>query len=246
VKTAAHRLWPIDCVRGLAVVCMVFYHFMWDMTFFGLYPHDVTAGGWRVFARTVATTFVLLVGVSMALTAQRKPQAERDRQWLERGAKVLAWGLVISAVTRVVLGEAFILYGILHLVGTALLLGPLLWRVRRFALPLGVAFVAAGPYLDARAGQLDALVPWAIPLGVRPAGYAAVDYFPLVPWLGVILLGMAVGQWARPLWARLSAGRPAPRLLEPIAVLGRHSLLIYIIHQPLILGGFLLFGYTMW
>src|SRR5690606_24089212 len=100
-----HRLWQIDAVRGMAGVCMVFYHFMWDMMFFGLYPHDVTSGGWRLFARSVAITFLVLVGVSMVLTAQRKRPAERNRQWLERGAKVFGWGLLISVVTRIFLGE---------------------------------------------------------------------------------------------------------------------------------------------
>ena len=87
-------------------------------------PHDVTSGGWRLFARSVAITFLVLVGVSMVLTAQRKRPAERNRQWLERGAKVFGWGLLISVVTRIFLGEAFVLYGILHLIGTAFLLAP--------------------------------------------------------------------------------------------------------------------------
>lgn len=241
-----HRLWPIDFVRGLAVVGMVFYHFMWDMMFFGLYPHNVTDGGWRVFARVVATTFVVLVGVSMVLTAQRKAGAQRDRQWVERGVKVLGWGLVISLVTRLALGEAFILYGILHLVGTTFLLAPLLWRLRRLAPPLGVAFIALGACLDARAGQLDELVPWFIPFGVRPALYPAVDYFPLFPWLGVVLLGMACGPWLIPPAARLARRQPAPALATPIAFIGRHSLLIYILHQPVILAGFLVMGYSIW
>src|SRR5690606_13264345 len=137
-----HRLWQIDAVRGMAVVCMVFYHFMWDMMFFGLYPHDVTSGGWRLFARSVAITFLVLVGVSMVLTAQRKRPAERNRQWLERGAKVFGWGLLISVVTRIFLGEAFVLYGILHLIGTAFLLAPLLWRIRRWTPLLGAGVIA--------------------------------------------------------------------------------------------------------
>jgi len=139
----------------MAVVCMVFYHFMWDMMFFGLYPHDVTSGGWRLFARSVAITFLVLVGVSMVLTARRKAPAERNRQWLERGAKVFGWGLLISVVTRIFLGEAFVLYGILHLIGTAFLLAPLLWRIRRWTPLLGAGFVAERSVDYARSLTLD-------------------------------------------------------------------------------------------
>ena len=145
-QTLANRRRP----RGMAVVCMVFYHFMWDMMFFGLYPHDVTSGGWRLFARSVTITFLVLVGVSMVLTAQRKRPAERNRQWLERGAKVFGWGLLISVVARIFLGEAFVLYGILHLIGTAFLLAPLLWRIRRWTPLLGVSSRWAWSWRTAR------------------------------------------------------------------------------------------------
>lgn len=258
-----HRLWQIDAVRGMAVVCMVFYHFMWDMMFFGLYPHDVTSGGWRLFARSVAITFLVLVGVSMVLTAQRKRPAERNRQWLERGAKVFGWGLLISVVTRIFLGEAFVLYGILHLIGTAFLLAPLLWRIRRWTPLLGAGVIALGVVLADRSPEMAHLLPYAIPLGVRPEFYPAVDYFPVFPWLGVIMLGMGAGQLLAPALSGpephgpASAARPEPSkrqalpgspppVLAQLAAIGRRALIIYILHQPVLLAAFMALGYTVW
>src|SRR5690606_26585137 len=135
---------------------------------FGLYPHDVTPGGWRLFARSVAITFLALVGVSMVLTAQRKRPAERNRQWLERGAKVFGWGLLISVVTRTFLGEARVLYGVLHRSGSAFVLAPLLWRIRRWTPLLGAGVSALGVVRADRSPGMAHLLPCAIPLGVRP------------------------------------------------------------------------------
>lgn len=245
-RDKVHRLWHVDCVRGAAVVSMVFYHFMWDVMFFGLYPVDVTDGGWRIFARIVAVTFLLLAGASMVLTAETKPAAARDRQWLERGAKVFGWGLVVTAVTRLFLGDAFVLYGILHLIGTAFLLAPFLWRVRRWAPSLGVLFVAGGIVLSRRSPELSMLLPYAIPLGVHPEFYPAVDYFPVFPWLGVVMIGIGAGRMMLPLIRRVQASGPPPPVLAQLAAVGRHALAVYILHQPVLLAGFFAFGYSVW
>src|SRR5690606_13230351 len=138
------RLWEIDALRGLAVVAMVIYHAMWDLMFTGLYAGDVTSGGWRLFARTTATTFFLLVGVSMTLLTARHPQGVPYRRWAQRGLKLLAWGMVISLITWPLFGRQFIAYGVLHFIGTALLLAPLLLRWRTWAVPLAVVLIGIG------------------------------------------------------------------------------------------------------
>ncbi len=206
----------------------------------------MTDGGWRIFARIVAVTFLLLVGASMVLTAETKPAAARDRQWLERGAKVFGWGLVVTAVTRLFLGDAFVLYGILHLIGTAFLLAPFLWRVRRWAPLLGVLFVAGGIVLSRRSPELSMLLPYAIPLGVRPEFYPAVDYFPVFPWLGVVMIGIGAGRMMLPLIRSVQASGPPPPVLAQLAAVGRHAAGRYILHQPVLLAGFFAFGYSVW
>lgn len=237
------RLWPIDFIRGVAVLAMVFYHLMWDLHFFGLYRPDVTTGGWRIFARGIATAFLLLVGVSIVLTAERKSPAERNRLWLVRGMKLLGWALAITAVTRVFLGEAFVLFGILHLIAVALLLAPVMWRMRVAAPVLGILFVWLGVVISGRSGD----VAWLIPFGVSPPDYPAVDYFPLFPWLGVVMIGLGAGQWLRARLARHASrrGRP-PAPLTPVVAIGRHALAVYIAHQPVILAVLWTMGYTVW
>lgn len=242
---ATSRLWQIDCIRGVAVVLMVFYHLMWDMHHFGLYPVDVTVGAWHLFSRIIAITFMLLVGVSLTISAGRRPPAARDRRWLERAAKLYAWAFVITAVTWYFLGDEFVLFGILHLIATALLLAPLLWRIRPLVPWLGILSVGLGIWLTSRPVEQDSY--GLIPLGLSSPRYATVDYYPLFPWLGVIMLGMAIGPWlVERLQRSGTAASATPQAVMPLVWIGRHSLAIYIIHQPLLLAGFWLLGYTIW
>lgn len=235
------RFWQLDFVRGTAVLLMIYYHYLWDLYFFGLSEVDVTVGGWRIFARIVAATFLLLVGISIIFAGKRKPSARRD--WLRRGASLLALAFGITVVTRVFLGDAFILFGVLHLIGVTMLLAPLLWRVRRWAPLIGIGLVAAG--LWAQNYPVDTY--WLLPFGLYPDGYPAVDYFPLLPWLGVIMVGIGVG---RGLYffvqRRGTMPKVAPPVLGFVSMLGRHSLLIYVVHQPVLLAGFWILGYTVW
>lgn len=224
---------------------MVFYHLMWDMHHFGLYAADVTVGAWHLFSRVIAMTFMLLVGVSLALSARRRPPAERDRRWLERAAKLYGWALVITLVTWYFFGDEFVLFGILHLIATALLLAPLLWRIRPLLPWLGVLSIALGLFLTSRPVERDSY--WLIPLGLSSSRYATIDYYPLFPWLGVIMLGMAIGPWLADRLQRSGAASSAPPpALEPFVWSGRYSLAIYIVHQPVLLAGFWLMGYTIW
>ena len=243
------RLWPVDGLRGVAVAGMVAYHLLWDLSFFGLYPEDVTRGAWRWFAGVVASTFLLLVGVSMSLAAARRPPTACVWQWRVRGLKVWGWALLISLVTRWALGEQFVRFGVLHLIGTALLLAPFLWRWRRLSGAVGVALVAGGLV----AYRVSVPTPWLIPLGLTPPGFKTVDYFPLLPWLGVVAIGLHIGQrlglgWQRPAedrWPLLLSPSP-PGWLRPVCWIGRHSLVVYLAHQPVLLAGLWALGYSLW
>ena len=218
---------------------MVAYHFLWDLSFFGLYPADVTRGAWQLLVRAGGGVFLFLVGLSMNLTAAGKPLAACERQWRARGLKLWGWALLISLVTRWALGDQFVRFGILHLIGTSLLLAPLLRRWRHRIGALGAALVAGG--IVARRVAVD--TPWLIPLGVPPADFKSVDYWPLLPWLGVVATGLFVGQRLHP--QCLQRLPPLPRYLRPVCWLGRHSLLVYLAHQPVLLAGFRLLGYTL-
>jgi len=242
----SNRLWEVDALRGFAIVEMVFYHFMWDMNYFGIYQGNMLAGPWQWFARSIATLFIFTLGVSLTLSFNRERQklghTRLFKRYLLRGAKIFGWGLVITAATYYFIGRGFVIFGILHLIGLSIILAyPFLKLDRWISLAAGLAVIAAGFYVDG----LRSESPWLIWLGIKQYGTYMVDYYPVLPWFGVTLLGVFAGYSLYPDGKRnftvLDWGDVA--VICSLQFLGRHSLLIYLIHQPILMGIFFALGF---
>ena len=224
-------------IRGIAILLMVIYHFVFDLTFFGYYGVNVFAGPWRVFGRIPAVLFLLLVGMALAIgenRAEAKGSNVQSRSYVVRGLKIFGWGMVITIVSWLYIGQPVILFGILHLIGIATILAIPFLRHRHpeIWLLLGFALIAAGLRLNANPVE----TPWLMFLGLVPAGLFQLDYFPLLPWFGVVLTGVGLGQLLfpgglrrleLPDWGEVFG-------LRQLAWMGRQSLLIYLVHQPVL------------
>lgn len=237
-RRASDRLWEIDTVRGIAVVLMIFYHFVFDLAYFHVYSGEMYRGPWQIFARSIGTTFIVVMGISLTLRYhQLTPKLERGqlfRTYLVRGATLIGWGMVVTIVTYVLLGRGFVLFGILHLLGLSTILAFPFLRSRWASLVGGLLVVGAGFYVN----RLVSAEPWLIWLGVQELGRFMVDWYPILPWFGFALLGVFLGF---SLWpgGRRRFGLPDLSQVAPVrglTFLGRHSLLIYLIHQPILLG----------
>jgi uncharacterized membrane protein len=244
VERASPRLWEIDTLRGIAVVAMVFYHIVFDLYYFGVYSGNMYHGPWQVFARSIGSTFIFLLGVSLTLRLHRlRPELRPGpvfAPYLRRGLELLGWGMVITLVTYFVVGRAFVVFGILHLLGLSTILAFPLVRSRWASLAAGVAVIALGMVT----ADLASSGPWLLWLGIRQVGRAMVDHYPVLPWFGPALLGIFAGHTLYPQGRRRFA-LPALehcRPLRGLAFLGRHSLPIYLIHQPVLLGLLILIG----
>lgn len=215
---------------------MVIYHLVYDLYYFGVSDAIFTNPFWFYFQRVTASAFILLVGVSLALRVQRIDAAGQTlafAPFARRGLLILGWGIVITLITWLVLGPAMaIRFGILHFIGVSIMLAYPFVRWRQRNLALGLALFVAGKIVQ----QLSIEQPWLLWLGVEPVGYTYVDYFPLLPWFGVVLIGIWLGNTAYqdaerrfylPDWQ-------LPTVTAPLGWLGRHSLTIYLIHQPLL------------
>ena len=184
------------------------------------------------------------MGVSLTLRYDRLKPALSERQlfgeFLLRGAKIFGWGMVITAVTYLALGSGFIVFGILHLLGLSTVLAYPFLRSRWAGLVGGIVVIVLGVYLNQ---QLSAS-PWLIWLGVRQLGRHMVDYYPIFPWFGPALLGVFAGLTLYPGGAPrftlpdLSGAAP----VRGLSFLGRHSLVIYLVHQPIRLAILILLG----
>lgn len=237
VKHRTSRYWEIDAARGIVVVLMVFFHLMWDLSYFQVTDVDILSAPWQTFARGIGTTFTLLMGLSLTIRATREagePPA-RWRPFLQRGTRIFGFGMVVTLVTYLAIGKGFVVFGILHMQGVALMLAYPFIRARTWV--TGVAalvVIVAGVYLN----RLSAPFPWLIWLGVPEQGRAMVDYYPLLPWSGAALLGVVLGRTCYPRGLR-SFRLPPLGDAGPVRLLcslGRHSLTIYLVHQPVLLG----------
>ena len=241
------RFWEIDFLRGIAIIMMVSFHLIFDLYYFGVYNFNVGSGFLWWFARVTASIFILLVGVSLSLSYSRSILSKRYvsknlfYKYLKRGLRIFGYGLIITAVTWLVIGQGFIIFGILHFVGIAIILEYPFYKRKYINLILGLFFIAAGIYLMNFNFNFYELL-W---LGFTPNNFYTLDYFPLLPWLGVVSLGIFMGNI---LYKNYTRQFNFPDLsnkfvIRILNILGKHSLFIYLIHQPILLLGLYLLGY---
>ncbi len=238
--TGGGRLWEVDALRTAAIVMMVAYHVAYDVDLLG--PEvdiDPFSGGWRALQVACGSTFLFVVGVSITISngrarARGLTGTALYRRHLRRVGQVAAAALLVSVVTRVALGDDWVRFGILHCIAVAMLIGPLLVRLRWANAVLAAGALVLGLVLrDATPSD----VPGLLVLGVPAPGGAGVDWYPLFPWLAPVLLGLAVGAALYPEGRRGPWGRrlPEPRWAGPAGLPGRHALPIYLVHQPVLI-----------
>ncbi len=246
-KAARQRLWEIDTLRGMAVITMIIYHLGWDLYFFGAVPGlDPFSGIWFIIQRYTAISFVLLVGLSLTLqraSMDRKEVAERTQflTFAKRGLWVFGWGMVISLIMWAT-GVGVVHFGVLHLIGFSIVAAFPFLRYKWANLVMwAILFVLGGVILYQNIYVNSELFVW---LGFFPMFYGAADYFPLIPWFGVVLLGVFFGNLLYPDGQRVVLlpdwGDVLP--VRGVRFLGRHSLLIYLLHQPVLFALLYAFG----
>ncbi|CAN5725528.1 heparan-alpha-glucosaminide N-acetyltransferase [soil metagenome] len=226
----------MDAARGVAIIMMVIYHTTYDLDVLGGYSIQSTSGFWMLFADITAGLFLFLVGVSLAICRARTSQTgwRLFGKYLARGLRVLAYGMILTGVF-LVLDMGVVAFGILHLIGVSIILAYPFLSLRFANLVLGTLIFAAGQYVLAQ--DLTSESVWLLPFGVLPEGVMMPDYRPLLPWFGVVLIGLSFGNvvYASGLRPAGLANR-APLLAKPLLPLGRNSLFIYLIHQPIIVA----------
>ena len=222
------RIVGVDTLRGSALCLMFAYHFAFDLRYYRViaadFEHDPF---WLGFRGVIVASFMTLVGISLVLAW--RAGATPAHFWKRIGV-IAACAIAASVGSFILFPRTFIYFGILHCIAVASVLAWPAVRWPRLALVIGVAVIAAGfafsdSLFDERA------LSW---IGFTTHKPATEDYVPLAPWAGFVLVGIALGQpLARRAWRPLAPLANAPRWLR---FLGRHSLVVYMIHQPILLG----------
>jgi uncharacterized membrane protein len=235
------RIDLIDQARGAALLAMAVYHFAWDLEFFGYVAQGTVAGGgWRLFARAIAFSFLFLVGVSLVLAHDG---GIRWHAFSQRMLRVVAAALLITAATYIVFPDAFIFFGILHHIALASLLGLGFLRLPFLVLVIAILFSLAAPHF-LRNDLFGHPVLWWI--GLSPANPHSNDYVPLFPWFAAVLTGILAARLARQrgLLERM-ASLSLPDGAGVLRLAGQHSLAFYLLHQPVLIGSLWLFALVL-
>ena len=240
-KETFGRFWEVDAARGVAIVMVVLYHLVYDLDYLAGYGVRSTSGFWAAFADASAFAFVFLAGLSLAISFSREQRAGRRGlelfgKYLRRGLRIFAYGMLVTLVF-LALGYGYVIFGILHLIGASIILAYPLMRLRFLNLILGLSVIAAGAYLQAEpfaVGGVGGIL--LAPLGVLPEGLFMPDYRPLLPWFGVFLLGVFFGKLLYADRRREVPVSEAPAYAAHVASLGRHTLFVYLVHQPVLVA----------
>ncbi len=252
------RLHLLDAVRGFMIIVMIVFHAAWDLKYLmgvempWFTNHPGIWNATRAVQQIGCSVFIFLSGLCYPLS----------RSHLRRGLITFGAGALVTAVTVLVSPQSAVLFGVLTFLGSAMLLFvPIdaLWkkRINRGALPSALAAaVCLAVFVftkDLALGGLGFERLFAIPLpaplyeggllgayvGFTPTDFFSSDYFPLLPWLGLF----GAGYFLSPLL--IKRDKPARLLtlrIPPLCFLGRHSLLIYLLHQPVLTLLFTLIG----
>jgi uncharacterized membrane protein len=224
------RLIALDLARTLAIVCMVIFHFTFDLALFGHIPADTIGQPlWYYFARMVAGSFLFLSGISLWLA---HGQGVQWRAFWTRFAKIAAAAVLVTLASIWFVPGGTIWFGILHAIAAASLLGLVALRLPwPVTLALAALIFAAG--WGPRFPAFDPL--WLVWTGLAESRPMMGDYVPLIPWAAPALAGIAL---AKALRIDRWQGAAPNRALRVLAFPGRHSLVIYLIHQPILIGLF--------
>jgi uncharacterized membrane protein len=217
---------------------MIFHHVLWDLDYYGILPLNPSL---YQFNQLVPTMFFLLIGICLSITFNKKqdyPNHYLEKHLVKRGLWIFGLGMAITAITMVFMPGRPILFGVLHCIGISIILCIPFLKLKTLTFFPGAIMVLLGVLM----AQFSVENPTVLHLlvGLHPIGFwqYTIDYFPLFPWLGIALLGVFLGN----IFYRDGVRQfrfpdlSDRRSLSLLSWMGKHSLEIYLLHQPVIAG----------
>ena len=218
------RIDELDSLRATALVMMLVSNFVTDLNHFDLMTVE-KGDQWWWLARTTAFLFVGISGFSYFLAHQKEYDFMKT---IDRTKHLVFWAFAITLITYIFEPDAYVRFGVLHLLALASIVAFPVARKPEFALMIGILLL----FIPLSSN------PSFVWLGLRDTGFFAVDYFPLNPWLGIFFVCLALASKVYP------AGKPVTNIQWPERWLwfGRNTLIIYVVHQPILIGLLVLTG----
>ena len=226
------RIFEVDFFRGVAIILMVIFHFCFDLNYFGYVEFDIYSGlNWKLFRVVIVCLFLLLVGISLCLAYKNQINLNKlkKRLYILGGSSVL-----ISVVTYFIFPHSWIYFGIIHFIFFATIFGVPFVRFPKISLGVG-ALIVGLYFLDTI--HFRWLYNYLQPLLNLPL--RTEDIVRFVPWFGVVLIGIFLYYHLLP-----KIKIPQNVITKKINFLGMHSLTIYLTHQIIIFGIFMLLRHS--
>ncbi len=227
------RIYWIDWLRGFAILLMVVYHFAFDLDLLEIQSIDFSAPFWVIFANIIRFSFFVVVGLSLYLSHKKSDFLKRQ---IIRAAKLFVVAMGVTVVTWVFDPESFIQFGVLHFISIAIILGALFIRHPRFL--FGAMFISL--ILGSAFAQIKLDTSPLLPIGIAPKTFYTLDYFPIFPWLAIVFFGILLAYVLD--YYKLLKNPEKPIRIKLLEKAGQKSLLIYLVHQPVLLGILWIFG----
>jgi uncharacterized membrane protein len=238
----SQRFIELDILRGFAISAMVVFHLLWDLDYFGIVRLNKAMYNSNIIVQAL---FLILVGVTLAVKSNRfpKPTPDMYKQIIQHGLQIFSLGMIITAVTLIVMPDRPILFGILHCIGLSIVLCSLFLRFKIYNLLFAPLLICAGYLIGSYHIAYPTVFHLMVGIHQTNVWKYTIDYFPLLPWFGVTLLGIALGNI---LYKDNTRRFSIPDLshYKPFTLvswMGKHSLVIYLCHQPIIAGALTLF-----
>lgn len=214
------RIWEIDFLRGLAIILMIVFHFIVDLKDFYAFDVEYLTGFWFYVGKLSAILFIFTAGISATLSTST----------LKHGIIIFFWAMLLTVVTYFYNPILYIRFGILHFLGISIASYRLICRLHPVWLMItGILGIIIGNIV----AFLPTTLPYLFPFGLTTSSFTTMDYYPLAPWYGIFLFGIAIGKRFYHKRECLFSER---LFLMPLGHLGRHSLTVYLVHQPLLLA----------
>ena len=228
-------LW-IDVIRGISILAMVTFHFAFDLMYFGFAKSDlIYQPDWRLFERMIAFSFLFIAGLSLSITHR---SSINWKSFFRRYGVTAICAVLISIVTYILFNNDMIRFGILHAISVSGLVGLLLLKLNSLSLFFLAVLLFLLNLFIPQPLEGDYFWQWLIYTTETPN---SLDYRPILPWITPFILGMASYQPIKK-WGLLETSNASShKELSILSWLGRNSLIIYLIHQPVLFAGFLLF-----
>lgn len=233
--TKSSRLLWVDNLRAIAIILMVIFHFCYDLRYFGYVDWSIPNGpGWWQFRYLILTLFIFTVGVSLYLS---HGQQFRPKPFFKRLLQIALSAVAITIMSLFLFPNAWIYFGILHFIAAASIVG-IVFVSRPYMALAGAAVILMGYWM----GLLNSSWPFVLFEQWLPSH--TEDFVPFFPWLGVMLLGVGVME----ILVKIAAPNkkmdiPKTQATQTLAVIGKHGLLIYLLHQPILFAGFIAVDY---